>query len=405
MLTFIDFFAGCGGFRRGMELAGNKCVGFCEIDKFSVASYTAMHLITQSQYDYIQSLPFHKRRNEILKEEYRNGEFYSNDICRLDAGSLPYSDVWCAGFPCQDLSIAGKKQGLGGSRSGLYYTLIDLLKKTKNKPTYVFLENVKGLLSSKDGWDFANVLIKLDEAGYDTEWCMLNSKDFGVSQNRERIYLVGHLRGRCSRKIFPVKFDSETLTNRTKFQNQLIYPISAPNRINKRQNGRRVKKVNENMFTLTVQDRHGVILRQVRTEYGKKIRKEYESGKLKISRHKFIKYETRKDNLCNTITTVSKDNLLYTNSRIRYLTPKECFRLQGWTDNYFNLAAMVNSDTQLYKQAGNGVTVTVIQSIAEKMNTNDMHCTDCFFWSSRMNLPEKERSNSLLDSQGIVRYE
>lgn len=223
-------------------------------------------------------------------------------------------------------------------------------------------------------------------------------------------------------------------------------PVLTPDRAEKRQNGRRFKENGEPMFTLTSQDRHGVaidplgVLRNVRTEYGKEIRKDYESGKLNISRHEFLANEIREDGIANTLSTVQKDNQLavkvaeatkqgYSECRvgidtvnlsvpgsktrrgrvgkeiantldtscnqgvfvqvseeltvyavwyekyqcyiaIRKLTPKECFRLQGWSDDYFEKAQFVNSDSQLYKQAGNGVTVTVIEAMARKMNVN-----------------------------------
>jgi site-specific DNA-cytosine methylase len=99
-MTFIDWFAGVGGFRRGMELAGHKCVGFCEFDKFAVASYTSMHLITDEQRNYLAALPLKQRQKEILKDEYRNGEWYANDITRVCAADIPRADCWCAGFPC-----------------------------------------------------------------------------------------------------------------------------------------------------------------------------------------------------------------------------------------------------------------------------------------------------------------
>lgn len=223
-------------------------------------------------------------------------------------------------------------------------------------------------------------------------------------------------------------------------------PVLTPDRAEKRQNGRRFKEDGEPMFTLTSQDRHGVaidplgVLRNVRTEYGKEIRKDYEDGKIDISRHDFLASEVREDGITNTLSTVQKDNQLavkvseatkqgYAECRvgidtvnlsvpgsktrrgrvgkevantldtscnqgifvkvsdelivyavwyekyqcyiaIRKLTPRECFRLQGWSDDYFEKAEFVNSDSQLYKQAGNGVTVTVIEVIARKMNVN-----------------------------------
>lgn len=871
-MKFIDFFAGIGGFRRGMELAGHECVGFCEFDKFATASYISMQLLTDEQRKALKDIPIKKRQKEILKEEYRNGEWYANDIRRVYAGDIPKADCWCFGFPCfakgtyiltekgyipiedvsvgdkvlthkgrwrkvtatmhrdgarlwdvngfgilptrttaehpyyvtkpdqpmefkkveqlddswystmvlpdaesdgyskemwwiigryladgwrverkdrpsggrivfaisddkrtefeqrlreaklhgtytkertcgkyhvcnnqlyeylekfgkyahgkriprealclprekakyffdgymsgdgrsdreeatstsaalilgmciiaqrlgksvpavyytrrdekcviqgrecrqrdtytfrissksvkghyraryvcrelyqptesddfgtvynisveednsyvangaivhncQDISVAGKQAGFQGNRSSLFFRVMYLVGQLKeeDKPAYLFIENVKNLLSVNGGWDFARLLIEMEQGGYDAEWQVLNSKDFGVPQNRERCFIIGHLRGRSSAEVFPVEgadgknsvslnlfgclngrnsqrdrvysddglaptistkpggntepkvsilfdtsyigqdgkvrvyenicptltsrdykeprsvgvvcnvnpsgkgmngnvYDSNglnpTLTTNKGEGNKIAIPVLTPDRVEKRQNGRRFKEDGEPMFTLTSQDRHGVaidplgVLRNVRTEYGKEIRKDYESGKLDISRHEFLANEIREDGIANTLSTVQKDNQLavkvaeatkqgYSECRvgidtvnlsvpgsktrrgrvgkevantldtscnqgifvkvsdelivyavwyekyqcyiaIRKLTPKECFRLQGWSDNYFEKAQFVNSDSQLYKQAGNGVTVTVIETIARKMNVN-----------------------------------
>lgn len=383
-MTFIDLFAGIGGFRRGMEMAGHKCLGFCEFDKFAVASYTVMHLMTDEDREYIKTLPFNKRLKEALKEEYRHGEWYSSDIRRLRADDIPGADVWCFGFPCQDISVAGKQKGLAGNRSGLFHTVIKLIEDTEeeNRPSVLFIENVKNLLSVNRGYDFLTVLVELDKIGYDAEWQVINSADY-VPQNRERVFIIGHLRGRSGRKVFPVEIadrknsvsiighrdgyrrNSQTyspegitealdtatgggrgfnvaqpvfcdigggkgkITSKSRCIQARYYkgmsgrdcdmsgvaiPVLTPDRENKRQNGRRCKENGEPMFTLTGQDRHGV----------------------------------------------------YDGFRIRKLTPKECFRLQGWEDKYFDRAALVNSDSQLYKQAGNGVTVPVIYDIARR---------------------------------------
>lgn len=235
-LTFIDFFAGIGGFRRGMELAGHKCVGFCEFDKFAVASYTSMHLLTEEQRKYINSIEaplkkngavnFNKRQKEILKEEYKNGEWYADDIRRVDATSMPRADVWCFGFPCQDISIAGKQKGFKGNRSSLFFAVTRLLRavEEKNRPEYLFIENVKNLLSVNRGYDFARLLVELDEVGYDAEWEVLNSKDFGVPQNRERVFIVGHLRGRSTREVFPLR-ETGGVYNQTR-QDAVIHHVA-----------------------------------------------------------------------------------------------------------------------------------------------------------------------------------
>ena len=206
-MQFIDFFAGIGGFRKGMELAGHKCVGFCEFDKFATASYISMHLLTQKQRESLEKVPLKKRQKEILKEEYRNGEWYANDIRRVYARDIPRADCWCFGFPCQDISVAGKQIGFQGNRSSLFFRVMYLIGQLEeeNKPTYLFIENVKNLLNVNGGWDFARLLAEMDREGYDAEWQVLNSKDFGVPQNRERCFIIGHLRGRSTAKVFPVE--------------------------------------------------------------------------------------------------------------------------------------------------------------------------------------------------------
>ena len=132
-MKFIDFFAGIGGFRRGMELAGHECVGFCEFDKFATASYISMHLLTEEQRKALEDIPIKKRQKEILKEEYRNGEWYANDIRRVYAGDIPKADCWCFGFPCQDISVAGKQAGFQGNRSSLFSELCTLSDNSKKK--------------------------------------------------------------------------------------------------------------------------------------------------------------------------------------------------------------------------------------------------------------------------------
>ena len=152
-MKFIDFFSGIGGFRRGMELAGHECVGFCEFDKFAVASYTSMHLITNQQREKLKEIPLKKRQKEILKDEYRNGEWYANDIRSVRADDIPRADCWCFGFPCQDISVAGKQEGFNGHRSSLFFAVTKLIRdlKEEDRPKYLFIENVENLLSVNRG--------------------------------------------------------------------------------------------------------------------------------------------------------------------------------------------------------------------------------------------------------------
>lgn len=423
-MKFIDFFAGIGGFRRGMELAGHECVGFCEFDKFATASYTSMHLLTEEQRKALEDIPIKKRQKEILKEEYRNGEWYANDIRRVYAGDIPKADCWCFGFPCQDISVAGKQAGFQGNRSSLFFRVMYLVGQLKeeDKPTYLFIENVKNLLSVNEGWDFARLLIEMEQGGYDAEWQVLNSKDFGVPQNRERCFIIGHLRGRSTSKIFPIEgTDGENSVSLNLFgclngrnsQRDRVYsdnglaptistkpggntepkiaiPVLTPDRAEKRQNERRFKEDGEPMFTLTSQDRHGVAtslnpLGGLYTGVSKEFYRGIYEGCfccLKASTHDSgvaLKLNVLNINSNKGIFVKVSDELIvyavwYEKYQcyiaIRKLTPKECFRLQGWSDDYFEKAQFVNSDSQLYKQAGNGVTVTVIEAIARKINVN-----------------------------------
>lgn len=482
-MKFLDFFAGIGGFRKGMEAAGHECVGFCEFDKWAVASYTSMHLITEEQRQYLSTLTLKQRQKEILKDEYRNGEWYANDIRRVYAEDIPKADCWCFGFPCQDISVAGKQAGFQGNRSSLFFRVMYLIGQLEeeDKPTYLFIENVKNLLSVNGGWDFARLLIEMEQRGYDAEWQVLNSKDFGVPQNRERCFIIGHLRGRSTSKVFPIEgtdgknsiqiighkdgyrrntqvFAPDGLTEtldtgqgggrgkKTELTNKarclqarynkgivnhkaevsgvaikvigevnssqdgkvlgidgiakchsaghnnnpkIAIPVLTPDRIEKRQNGRRFKEDGEPMFTLTGQDRHGIAI-----EVKEATKQGYTECRVGIDSVNFSMPNSKArrgrvgQEIANTLDTsynqgifvqVSEELVVYAvwyekyqcYIAVRKLTPKECFRLQGWPDDYFEKAQFVNSDSQLYKQAGNGVTVSVIKAIAEKLSVSE----------------------------------
>lgn len=458
-MKFIDLFAGIGGFRRGMELAGHECVGFCEWDKYATASYISMHLITNKQREYLSTLDLKKRQKEILKDEYKNGEWYSNDIRNLDAGSVPKADCWCFGAPCQDFSIAGKRAGLNGDRSSLVREVFRILGEIeeKSRPEWIIYENVKGMFSSNRGFDYLEILLAMDGLGYDCEWQLFNSKDWGVPQNRERVYTVGHLRSRGAAKIFPITGadgenciqklgnylptrtrgnpnqgriysiegigpclnkmdgggrepsvaipvtlganvvkneieiahclnanDSRKFLGKKQDGTAVCIPVLTPGRVNKCQNGRRFKEDGEPMFTLTGQDRHGVGV-SVYDMHNKSVRDDGLCGTLTSSGNTstthcgsfgvIIPVSNGKNESSGIYVRFSDELIVYAiwyekyqcYIAIRKLTPKECFRLQGWTDDYFEKAQFVNSDSQLYKQAGNGVTVNVVYEIGSRI--------------------------------------
>lgn len=204
-MKFIDFFAGIGGFRLGMQQAGHECVGHCEIDKFADASYRSMHTITEEQRKYLLQLPLKQRQKEIRKEEYLNGEWYADDITRVEPEELPEAEVYCFGFPCQAFSIAGMRRGFEDTRGTLIFDILRLAKE--RQPEILFGENVSGLLSHGGGTTFWTIISSMADVGYSVEWQVLNSKYLGVPQNRERVFIIGHLGKDSKHKVFPIATD------------------------------------------------------------------------------------------------------------------------------------------------------------------------------------------------------
>lgn len=382
-MKLYDSFHGVGGFRYGLEQAGMECVGGCEIDKYACQAYGV-----------------------INDEDCR-----PTDIRTVDPIRLPYFDIFVGGFPCQDLSVAGKRKGFDGERSVLFFEILRICEV--KRPTYILLENVTGLFSHNGGETFRIVLQSLDELGYDAEWQVHNSAAY-VPQNRERVFIIGHLRGRGTRPVFPFGientnfvrsvgntnpsgngmngqvYDSEhlapTLTTNKGEGNKILVNVSqitgvneiqnatcldanyfkglgcdqaragvlepvavlTPDREEKRQNGRRFKEPGEPMFTLTAQDKHGVAILQTGRGFN-------EGGLHEV---------------CPTITKNSweHNNHLVQDYRIRKLTPLECFRLQSFPDWwYYKLKEHGISDSQLYKMAGNAVTSEVARQIGIRL--------------------------------------
>ena len=224
------------------------------------------------------------------EEELHDITKWTDEHVRQFIRDRGHIDCICGGFPCQSFSIAGKRGGFDDTRGTLFFEIMRIANIVR--PQYLFLENVKGLLNHDGGATFETILNTLDEFGYDAEWQVLNSKNFGVPQNRERVFIIGHLRGTSGRTVFPVggayqSIDIEYVGNTHpggigmsgevyglngvsptlsasdyKDPKKFVQPILTPDRIKKRQNGRRFKEDGEPMFTLTAQDRHGIAIRE-----------------------------------------------------------------------------------------------------------------------------------------------
>ena len=304
-LKFFDLFAGIGGFRLGMERAGHTCVGSCEWDKYARETY---------KYNFNQY------------PEY-------DDAKDMHAQSLPSFDVLCAGFPCQAFSIAGKRLGFEDPRGNIFFEIARIAKV--KRPSYLFLENVKGLLSHEKGDTFRTIISTLDEMGYDAEWQVLNSKYF-VPQNRERVFIIGHLRGERTRQIFPLgDFNSESDKPKPK-----IVGV-----VNDKGNLREVEQA-------TCLD----------ANYWKGCDNHAQRTMIYLSNTNANMKQRIQDRKEKWTLGTGTDFGIKDGMRIRKLTPIECERLQGFPDNWTQ-----GSDTQRYKQCGNAVTVPVVEYIAKEL--------------------------------------
>ncbi|MCT3131359.1 DNA cytosine methyltransferase [Lactococcus lactis] len=441
-MKFLDLFAGIGGFRLGLEQAGHECVGFCEIDKFARQSYKAIH-------------------NTEGEREYHDITTVGNEEWRTLRGTV---ELICGGFPCQAFSIAGKRKGfLDETRGTLFFEIVRAAEQIK--PRTLFLENVRGLLSHDKGRTFRTIISTLDELGYDAEWQILNSKNFGVPQNRERVFIIGHLRGERGREVFPITRENsgaiKRIVNGRESHGHSTYDVFGTDGISPTlktmQGGNLQPKIlvnvnpsgngiNGNVYdserlapTLTTNKGEGpkVAIRvKEATKQGFAIANLGDSINLSVPNSKTRRGRVGKqvdqtlDTSCNQAVIVQnplkgktkngwhfeqnvfdveglartlkagggsgnipkivqksrgfnkggehevaptlssnswhENNLLKSGIRIRKLTPRECWRLQGFPDWAFEKAQEVNSNSQLYKQAGNSVTVPVIYEIARR---------------------------------------
>ena len=289
MLRHFDSFSGYGGFALGVKKAmSSTLIGFSENDEYAL---------------------------KVLKYHWPEVTNYG-DISKIDWSTVPDFDLLTGGSPCQDLSIAGKRAGLGGARSGLFYEFVRTLKE--KKPAYFIWENVKGALSSQGGWDFAAVLNEMAEAGYSLWWQVLNAKDFGVPQNRERVFVVG-FRDRPAPEVF--------------FEREDDSGDRAPAE----------EKEPTSLCLTTRSERHDPTAQTL-----------------------IANALTCRQNPPSSTQRRSHENYIESGLGIRRFTPTESERLFGLPDGWTSAGGTI-SDAQRYKMCGNGVVVSMVEALVREL--------------------------------------
>jgi DNA (cytosine-5)-methyltransferase 1 len=390
-MRVFSTFTGIGGFEIGIQNASvgklnTELVGYSEIDKYAVS---------------------------VFERHFKGVKNYG-DITKINAETLPDFDCLVGGFPCQAFSIDVKRGGFSDTRGTLFFDLARILQ-AKQPRLFVF-ENVKGLINHDNGRTFKTIIQAIDELGYDCQWQVLNSKDFGVPQNRERIIIVGHIRGTARPQVFPIigtnSQDIEQI-NQPKHSNDRIYsPNGISPTLNTMQGGNRqpfikVKEATKKGYAeATVGDAINLSQPNSKTRrgrVGKGIANTLDTGmhQYTIQPVMTVNRTNKKQNgrqikpagePSHTLTAQDRHGVLLSKTVraggrgsphgskqnwdsyeidgvIRRLTPLECERLQAFPDNWtmYNANNEPVSDTQRYKMCGNAVTTNVIQAVFERI--------------------------------------
>jgi len=386
-VKYIELFGGIGGFSYGIKKAANDnsqtggcgqeqdllerggrsvsskpnkrqhpiCVGYYEHDKYAVQTY-----------------------NKNFGTDWKPA-----DIRKVSAESVPDHDILCAGFPCQSFSIAGKREGFVDTRGTLFFEICRIAQV--KRPKILFLENVKGLLNHDEGKTFTTILLSLYELGYFVEWQVLNSKHYGVPQNRERVFIIGHLGGEPRQKVFPIgEGNTETqiyggqITNSS--EREFGWQQRSPALAARDYKEPKIVQMNDPTFSSNrLYDKDGLAptLRSQMSDDTKIIthnlqpRSEFRPSLLKDKNaggHGHLQKDDGSTYALDSGNTQAVEiGIWRTDSgntqAIRRLTPTECERLQGFPDGWTEGV----SDTQRYKQLGNAVTTNVIEAITNKL--------------------------------------
>ena len=355
-IRFIELFGGIGGFRAGLESLGCRSVGYYEIDKYAVRTYNANW----------------------------DGWHRPTDIRKIKAEEIPDHEILTAGFPCQPFSVAGQRKGFADTRGTLFFEIARILEE--KRPSYIFLENVRGLISHDKGRTFGTMVRELDDMGYNIQWQLLNSKCW-VPQNRERIYIIGHLRGLPRPQVFPFIGDAGKIQENIEGEigsekGCLAIDLQRPDPKNNDFDRMGVKDDGTSYTLTTNGSNHQVILQYRRTYFrenktgdcptltanmgtgGHNVPMVRVIGNISPTGHHSGKI-IDKDGISHTLRAEMHGHqpTIEDGGLLRKLTPRECARLQGFSDDF----KLPCSDAQTYKQMGNTVTVPVIKAIGERL--------------------------------------
>ena len=386
-IRFIDLFSGIGGFRLGLEKANTRMEKDSVENNFAERSCTKPQTIgtrkeeRTGHFRCVWSCDNNKYANQVYTKHFGEEGHYSGDVRGVDPREIPDFDLLCAGFPCQSFSVAGPRTGFQDTRGTLFFEISRIAEA--KRPQMLLLENVKGLLSNDRGQTFQTILQELGRIGYWAEWQILNSKHHGVPQNRERVFIVGHLRGTGGREIFPIGETDEMAKKDVRGRSPVQPEVSTAI------DGSYYKGV----------DRHGQ--RTVVLDTFNRGSKEEEAYALKTnpSPTSSAVVMTPIGSDKPTVRAGGRGSLerhawdtLTDGFRIRRLTPMECERLQGfpdgWTEWGIQQAGTVIhdegtddewvevtseaktvriSDTQRYRALGNAVTTNVVAFLGRKI--------------------------------------
>ncbi len=378
-IRFIDLFSGIGGFRWGLGRANEERRLFRRqnMHKHSTDAVECLehgreapggHISQESTRSFrcVWSCDNNQYANQVYTKHFGEANHHSGDITGVDPRDIPDFDLLCAGFPCKSFSVAGKRKGFQDTRGTLFYEISRIAEA--KRPQTLLLENVKGLLSNDRGQTFQTILQELGRIGYWAEWQVLNSKYHGVPQDRERVFIIGHLRNGCSRPIFPISESSE-IPNVRNTEKQTASALQNPGHTSGNYRGMTMVLDAFNKGGVKEEETYALKTNPSPTSSAVVAIRPKDDW---ISQHAIYPSKgigpTLRGNQNDPAPRIFDEK-----TRIRRLTPCECERLQGFPDGWTEWGIDEDgkkvkiSDTQRYRALGNAVTTNVITFLGKRI--------------------------------------